>query len=71
MITKSQLKGDSIEKYFDAILEAQIKGEDIHSLIQILSQRQKNRLSEWINDPQLCKYHHSYIDEVKKSLYHS
>ena len=72
MITKPQLKEkhqSSIEKYFDSILESQVAGENPELLIKVLSQRQRNHLASWLDDPDGCKFHHSHIDEVKKILF--
>jgi hypothetical protein len=72
MITKPQLREKShsnIEKYFDSILECQAKGEDPTTLIKILSQRQRNHFSMWLDDYQACKFHHSFVNSVKQILF--
>lgn len=70
MITKKDLQqyDSKIEKYFDYILESHIRGEDAKKLLSALSQRQRNHLAMYLDDPK-CKYHHSHIDTVKSILF--
>lgn len=71
MVTKIDLRehDSKIEKYFDHILEIQVQGADVKGLISTLSQRQRNHMAMWLDDPNGCKYHHSHIDTVKSILF--
>lgn len=72
MITKQILQNydSKIEKYFDYILDRQVhKEERVKELIEAMSQRQRNHFAQWLDDTQGCKFHHSYIDQVKSILF--